>query len=406
MNYKGQLLKLVFFALIYVGIILSIWLLLNYYKESNTFILEMSKLSYSNIMVESLAITGAVLSLMGLIAIFISLNTQHNIQRCRQLYWEMVDTKNKFKLDIVSRANELRRLINNYSVAFSPGTNFIGKIILIAQVTIWFVIVTWTIIFVLSYWPKNSLLELNFNSVSFLIILSFANSILYYFASIIKDLNSIKKVDDNLQEPDEFYDVENKYRVPIIPLIANELEFSVRLDEVQSKGNVFNINLELEHANPINNFDVVIRKIRLDFFDYMNPTRGDILLEEKLDVTLTIKNNSKKPKNNLQFSDSLSYVINFNKYRGKPLTIYRNFTDLNYKFILLGYVQPKGSTDFNERVFFTLDNLVILGLNTKMSSKVSSKLISYKEWEIEHNMNNLKSNHSKYDDDFEESILE
>ncbi|MFG6496255.1 hypothetical protein P8610_12890 [Fictibacillus sp. UD] len=419
MKNKLQSLKLFFFVLIYINIILSIWVLLNYFKEKNNFILEMTELNFSNIFPESLAITAAILSLMGLIAIFISLNTQHNIQRCRELYWEMVDTKHKFKSDNVAIANELRRLINNYSVAFNPGTNYIGRIIFIAQVTIWFVILTWTTIFVLNYWPKYSLSKLNFNSIwSFLsdlnfniicilLILSVANSILFYFANIIKDLNSIKKVDDRLQEPNNFYDVENKNGIPITPLIANELDFSIELDkEQQSKENIFNLFIKLGHGNPINNFEVIIKKIRLDFFDPLNPTRGNILLEEKIDKKLIIKYKSQNTKSNFNFSDSLNYVIDFNKFRSKPLASFRNIEELNYKFILFGYVQHKDSIDFNQRIFFTVDNLILSGLNTKESSQAPSRLLTFKKWRTEYYMINLRSNHSKYDDDFEEAIFE
>lgn len=40
-------------------------------------------------------LTGSIMALVGLIAIFVSLNTQHNLQKCRELYWEMVSMSYK-----------------------------------------------------------------------------------------------------------------------------------------------------------------------------------------------------------------------------------------------------------------------------------------------------------------------
>jgi hypothetical protein len=84
--------------------------------------------------------TDGMLSLIGLIAIFISLNTQHRIEKCRELYWEMIVMEN-------SNPYEFSKRFQKSLWLFSKILNNKESLVLKASTG-----VRWTIIFVLVIW--------------------------------------------------------------------------------------------------------------------------------------------------------------------------------------------------------------------------------------------------------------
>jgi hypothetical protein len=125
---------------------ISLFLLL-----SLALMLFLSLFSYFKIKDESLGdfigvifgVTAGILSLMGLVAIFVSLNSQHKIEKCRELYWQMID--NSFNnYDIYEISKYIKRDIFNYSKIFSQEERILKNVIFISKVSILIVIITWS----------------------------------------------------------------------------------------------------------------------------------------------------------------------------------------------------------------------------------------------------------------------
>ncbi|MEH7308031.1 hypothetical protein [Neobacillus drentensis] len=86
-------------------------------------------------------VTGAIISLMGLIAIFVSLSSQHKIEKCRELYWEMLE----LKLQELSNRKALRKLLYMYGNVFYSSENFVKDVTNLSRASILFVVVSWSL---------------------------------------------------------------------------------------------------------------------------------------------------------------------------------------------------------------------------------------------------------------------
>lgn len=87
-----------------------------------------------------LGFTTGMLALVGLIAIFISLISQQNFHKCRELYWKIVSN---------SINNEFRDFYQNFSLYKSiynesPNEKIIFQIIRTTRYAIWIVVLIWT----------------------------------------------------------------------------------------------------------------------------------------------------------------------------------------------------------------------------------------------------------------------
>ncbi|MEK4822631.1 MULTISPECIES: hypothetical protein [Priestia] len=88
-------------------------------------------------------VSSGILSLVGLVAIFVSINIQHRIQKCRELYWQMIDLPNQY-LDPFVVSKELRRLLWHYSKIISMEEKFVVNVIWVARVAILVILGLWS----------------------------------------------------------------------------------------------------------------------------------------------------------------------------------------------------------------------------------------------------------------------
>ncbi|MBR8644252.1 hypothetical protein KEH51_05210 [[Brevibacterium] frigoritolerans] len=86
-----------------------------------------------------LGFTGGVIALVGLIAIFVSLNSQHNLQKCRELYWNMASMSIKDDFTNFYETFSLYKSIYEEG----PKEKYTIQIITLARISILAVICVW-----------------------------------------------------------------------------------------------------------------------------------------------------------------------------------------------------------------------------------------------------------------------
>ncbi|MET3321034.1 UNVERIFIED_ORG: hypothetical protein ABIC97_004135 [Peribacillus simplex] len=279
-------------------------------------------------------VTSAILSLMGLIAIFVSLNTQHNIQRCREIYWEMTDLPLRYRDSYREMGFELRRLLHNYSIALTPSNQFTQKVITISKATIVTVIVLWTF-YAISYYfddfnNENSNYLLAYEHVLFLSSIIAGTGILLMFFNVIEQLKDIKQIDDKLEDIGQFFNVNNNLFVPTLALVANEIELMIDLEKISSKNPSYKLLLIVKHNDKIKSFKIYIKEIKTYIYD---PLRGHNITElnnfnvnKDFDIDLSGSNKQ---------TLSLDQSLNMMKYKNKTGFL---GVDFNNNFINLSFV--------------------------------------------------------------------
>ncbi|MFP3668960.1 hypothetical protein SB717_27870 [Priestia sp. SIMBA_032] len=196
----------------------------------------------SDVLAIMFGLTGTIIALVGLIALFISLNTQHILQKCRELYWEMVSISYKEEIydNFQNRERHYKELseldnensldkgyfdkgeswlsddINFYQQNFNdfydkyrlykeiyesePENFFTKSIIKTAQLAIILVIIAWValLIYFIPYFYIGEFLFLLFSVSSSIYIL-------YRFSNYLNQLKTV--IADNLNNPDDLLDV-------------------------------------------------------------------------------------------------------------------------------------------------------------------------------------------------------
>ena len=151
-----------------------------------------------------LVINSGILSLVGLISIFISMNSAHNVQRSREILWSIftLPYKKNLFLDKGAIGQEIFRKYILYEQIINEKNRFLIHIITFSQVVLAFSILIWTTIVLnlsmMNYSPFDivALLFGLFLSICFL---------LYFMFRILGDLKSISKV-GQLPTVDELLD--------------------------------------------------------------------------------------------------------------------------------------------------------------------------------------------------------
>ncbi|HEY5586822.1 MAG TPA: hypothetical protein VIK78_20325 [Ruminiclostridium sp.] len=140
-----------------------------------------------------LVINSGILSLVGLISIFISMNSAHNVQRSREILWSIftLPYKKNLLLDKGSIGQEVFQKYILYEQIINEKNKFLISIITFSQIVLAFSILIWTTIvlnlLVNNYSPVDiaALLFGLFLAIGF---------ILYFMLKILGDLKSISKV--------------------------------------------------------------------------------------------------------------------------------------------------------------------------------------------------------------------
>ncbi|OXS74232.1 hypothetical protein [Domibacillus enclensis] len=89
-----------------------------------------------------LGVTGGVISLIGLIAIFVSLNSQHKIQKCREIYWECIDIMQE-KKPVLEMSDILNKKFRKYANIYESAKDFDKSIVFGSKTGIIIVLIVW-----------------------------------------------------------------------------------------------------------------------------------------------------------------------------------------------------------------------------------------------------------------------
>ncbi|MCO5384468.1 hypothetical protein [Desulfosporosinus sp.] len=140
-----------------------------------------------------LAITSGMLSLVGLISIFISMNSQHNVQRSREILWSIFTLPYKKNLFLEKGAigQEVFRTFLLYEQIINEKNTFLRRIISFAQITLTFCGLIWTTI--VGYLLKQSFSSVERSILLFCVILADI-FVLYFIIKIFGLLTSTSKV--------------------------------------------------------------------------------------------------------------------------------------------------------------------------------------------------------------------
>lgn len=172
-------------------------------------------------------ITGGVIALIGLVAIFISINSQHKIQKCRELYWEAIQLSFQ-KKDTFDLSNEMINLLWQYSkISANDDEEFVNNIIKGSQKTILYVLVVWTMFIPFAI--------VNFSIIGAIIILfGYLGSIsaLTFFHNILGRLNNLVDI-GKLKKTETILDLSQNKDFQGLFLLVDQL----KLERINSGAN-------------------------------------------------------------------------------------------------------------------------------------------------------------------------
>ncbi len=141
-----------------------------------------------------LAINAGVLSLVGLISIFISMNSAHNVQRSREILWSIftLPFKKNLFLDKGAIGQEVFRKYILYEQIINEKNRFLINIITFSQIVLAFTTLIWTTI-VLNLLRSRNLAPFDRGALLFGLFLAIC-FLLFFMLKILGDLKDISKV--------------------------------------------------------------------------------------------------------------------------------------------------------------------------------------------------------------------
>lgn len=168
-------------------------------------------------------VTSGILSLMGLVAIFVSLNSQHKIQKCRELYWEIIENQGNYDLSIYEISEKMTNKIWLYSKIYNSEEKFIKYVILVSQFTIILVIWLWALIvaFIDGNYLENTLIWISYISGTVILLL---------FFNILGKLKRGAHIGE-LPEIKDIFDIskEKEHGIRSVLLAINNFDFYARV---------------------------------------------------------------------------------------------------------------------------------------------------------------------------------
>ncbi|MCD5324164.1 MULTISPECIES: hypothetical protein [Pontibacillus] len=161
------------------------------------------KVNYSQDMLTVVfGLTGGLLALVGLISIFVSLNSQHMIQKLREVMWGIMDIPTKYNTyDSGEIYKEFRDKFRIYEQIFDKqGTDFTNTILRVTGFTLYFTVFVWLVLGVsYLYESKFQLYKLFLIGLPILV----ATLIILGFARLLSNLSDYRVV-SKLPKPSEF----------------------------------------------------------------------------------------------------------------------------------------------------------------------------------------------------------
>ena len=178
------------------------------------------------------SITSGVLTLVGLIAVFVSLNSQHRIQKGREIIWNLVALpyKNE-KYNNISAANEIYSNYVLYEQVVGKSKDFTDKIIKLSIASIIFASAAWVGVGILIFYTGFDVGE----SIFIDIISGVAVIILILFIFVLAKLNSINEI-SNLPRTNDLWNANYKSSgVNILLLAAMGCRLVICIDEKEDE---------------------------------------------------------------------------------------------------------------------------------------------------------------------------
>ncbi|MGE7687080.1 hypothetical protein [Peribacillus simplex] len=175
----------------------------------------------SDLITINFGITSGILTLVGLISIYVSLNTQHSLQKCKELYWNIVSLT---KRDTHREKHETREKFNQdfhlYQHIYDEGIpeRSTKTIINLSISAIFFVLFVWIISIWLLIRPLNKL-ELIVASIIWL----GSGIILLFFIKFLQKLKTILE-DQGLLPPSELLNPANDKGINTLGVISTLIE--------------------------------------------------------------------------------------------------------------------------------------------------------------------------------------
>jgi hypothetical protein len=207
-------------------------------------------------------VTGGVLSLMGLLSIFVSINSQHRIEKARELSWILVDLPNEQDDNRVNISYNMSKNLRKYMTVTDGKDLFVLTVTKVSQ---------WTIIFVCCVWSIYISLttEKHFDAILLSIVNIFGIFILLCFYGILRNLTKIDFIGENPNshtlldsKQAKKFDVLTMYFVPhnlLFEIDNNELIVSLKV--------------------PMNNISIYLRR---SYFPY----EGSLVLKGEKQINL------------------------------------------------------------------------------------------------------------------------
>jgi hypothetical protein len=180
--------------------------------------MKMKLLNFSNLLTIAFGITSSIATIVGLVTIFISINRQHNIQKLREILWEMEKFQRTLRrYDDIDKETEFCSLFNICRNLYNSTASANDSIIKLAIFSLFVVIIIWESILLLSY-------PLTFSKYEYGFVVTFITvgvAILIGFMMLLDKLNNIKK-SSNLPSQFEVLNANNINEINTL-LIAGQL---------------------------------------------------------------------------------------------------------------------------------------------------------------------------------------
>ncbi|AFM43023.1 hypothetical protein Desaci_4161 [Desulfosporosinus acidiphilus SJ4] len=267
-----------------------------------------------------LAINSGILSVVGLITIFISMNSQHSVQRSREILWDIftLPYKKNLLLEKGAIGQEVFRKLILYEQIIKERNSFLFKIITFSQMVLTFSGIIWTtiVLTLVSRNPSQTNKIILFAGLS--LTLCF---FLYFIIKILGDLKNVSKV-GQLPTVEELLDAND---------LASNLNV-VTLAAVSSRLKILDTNLYLGFPIPFKN----------------------------LRMKATVQNSREKEENSQDLRNTLSRAAQVNNYRKLDPEEFILLDD-DYCYYLISNLQPSGS---KHSFFASIDLLSKQGLVT------------------------------------------
>jgi hypothetical protein len=214
--------------------------------------------SFSNIEILLTLIFGliaGVLTIVGLLSIFISINSQHNIQKCREIYWKLM------------RSNERGPLLEEfilYHDILKDNERFTTKVVNIILVTIGVVVVFTCLLTIILCVIKFTFWEIVLAGLVTVCI----SGIFIRFSFVLNDLKKVQKI-SSLPGVENLLDANYFTRVNTISLMAQTVGFHYRKFIFPNQKDEIHINIYIGTPLPFHNAKVTIDEIAVSSEGYM-----------------------------------------------------------------------------------------------------------------------------------------